>query len=580
MLFACYLGQPYGLRAWQEAVRAHAHWLGLVPTLLEQSLLTGDALSVAWLAARSASSPELRADGATLRILPGGGPALGRNVITVSVDTRTALVRATAPLATPHALFHAAVDGGIVLSDDLRLFPLLAPAELDVAGVFGLLQYGAVPAPYTLFQGVRRVPGGHVADLGADGDVRLTRTYTPPTPLAEPATTAGDRLASALDAILGDLPSGSLLFFSGGTDSGLLAARLARLGRRDIRLFNYAFREDDPEGVLATRMARRLGFECEVARPSDDATSAMLERMGREYAYPFGDLSTVPTNHLVHAALGGADDVPVVVEGTGADGAFGLAIKYPWWRRVYGLPPGVRRAVAAAYTGIAAWQRDSVAERFARFVRKSVLMPLGQAVVAQNGLDGIVYTMPPQVRETLADAVRDTIDALAEGQSPEERLSLLDLVLVCGGRMAPKSFGPLKARGVSPVYPYLDPSVLEVSAALPWTVKCAGGEAKAPLKTLLARDVPADWVYRRKSGFTPPYHGLFASAPLQHLLHDVVLSSDNPLLDFVDRDAVEKLVAQTRPPHSLSDGALDFLWALGFASGWLLQQPAIARVEA
>ncbi len=80
MLFACYLGQPDGLRAWQEAGRAHACWLGLVLTVLEQSLPTGDTLSVAWLAANSASSPELRAEGAILWLLSGDGPAFGASL--------------------------------------------------------------------------------------------------------------------------------------------------------------------------------------------------------------------------------------------------------------------------------------------------------------------------------------------------------------------------------------------------------------------------------------------------------------------------------------------------------------------
>jgi asparagine synthetase B (glutamine-hydrolysing) len=110
---------------------------------------------------------------------------------------------------------------------------------------------------------------------------------------------------------------------------------------------------------------------------------------------------------------------------------------------------------------------------------------------------------------------------------------------------------------------------------LAWSVKSAGGEAKSVLKTILARQLPASLVYRKKSGFTPPYRATLASGPLQEFLHDVVLRPANPVLELCDVPTIRDLVkrAGSGGGAPLSAGAIDFLWTLAFTSGWLRQLP-------
>jgi len=145
--------------------------------------------------------------------------------------------------------------------------------------------------------------------------------------------------------------------------------------------------------------------------------------------------------------------------------------------------------------------------------------------------------------------------------------------------MAPKTFDPLRARGVQPIYPYLEPDLLRVSSSVSWSVKSAGGEEKALLKTLLTRQLPASLVYRRKSGFTPPYRTTLATPHLQAFLHDVVLTPDNPLLESCDVPTVRDLVTRAGSAAPLSAGAVDFLWTLAFTSGWLRQLPPAIPIE-
>ena len=87
---------------------------------------------------------------------------------------------------------------------------------------------------------------------------------------------------------------------------------------------------------------------------------------------------------------------------------------------------------------------------------------------------------------------------------------------------------------------------------------------------VVARDVPADWVYRRKMGFTRGSlaRAVFQSAPMQEFLHDVVLSRHNPLRDFCRLAVVRQMVEHART-DTLSVGAYTFLWTLAFGTSWL-----------
>ena len=207
-------------------------------------------------------------------------------------------------------------------------------------------------------------------------------------------------------------------------------------------------------------------------------------------------------------------------------------------------------------------------ERAGRLLSRSAQLSLGQAVVAQNALERVAYTTPDDIQAQLRQAIHANFEVLNTGTDPRDHLSFLDLVWVCAGRMAPKSFDPLRGRGIRPIYPFLQPAMVAGSSALSWDAKCTAGEKKALLKRLLARHIPPEWVYRPKSGFTRPAHAVFAEPTMQDYLHDVVLSPGNPLLDYCRRDTVRQLVERSRH-RALGVGAYNFLWALTFTSGWL-----------
>ena len=586
-----YLGNDGGFPTWSDVIREHADWLELTAQIVWRCLPDNRTLGIALIAADSSElAPRLdEAHGWLLAALrssevdgrwprePQAYPALAHsdNAVSVKVSLGSGELSITVPPTTPQQFYYARTPDGYLFGDDLRVFPRLMEVELDGSGIYALFHYGAVPAPLTIWQGVRRAPSGQCLRFPA-GSPGLVYTSVVGSANVqdgeEQAPNPDDRVRDTLDALLARVPPGAILYFSGGVDSSLLAARLVHAGRRDVRLINYAFDREDQESLFARGMASRLGLPCEVVYHDPSGVAQVLERLAQDYSFPFADLSTIPMSALVHASTTSGPDFPAAVEGTGADGAFGLGDKYPRWRRTYALPGFIRRQVDGVYVTLRLWEHPSQAERAARFLRKSGQMPLGYAVVAQNSLDGIVYDVSPEARTTVAHAVRGGIEVLSGGASSLDQVSVIDVVWACAGRMAPKSFDPLRRRGIQPIYPFLEPAMFRVSRSLGASERCPGGEAKAILKRLLAAHVPRDWVYRHKRGFTPPFRRIFADKPMQAYLHDVVLASGNPLLSFCRLDVLRRLIQQVRDPAKLTTGVYEFLWALTFASGWLEQQ--------
>ena len=583
MFFSAYLGSDAGLPSWRQALTGHARWLRFELRIDMRRLNDGRTLALGWLehadtvAQRDGNRAD-KADFAARLLFSDGVAAPGdANAATLTLSPSSDEVRIAVPLATPQQVCYVRTEHGYVFADDLRLFPRLTNADLDERAVYALLHYGAVPPSLTIYEGVRRIPGGHELQLRGDAAPVCVPVYQgADRPHPSGATLPPEQwLAETLDAMLVRVPRSAVLYFSGGVDSSLMAARLRGLGRSDVRLVNYSFGLDDAESRLAARIASHLGFEYHQVPYHPREVGHVLERLGRDYAFPFCDLSAIPTNILVHGSLPLTGDAHTVVEGTGADGAFGLSREYQKWQRVYRIPRPIRQWLGQVYRRLRLWQYDSVLERAGRLLSRSTHQPPGHAMVSQNALEGVAYTTPERVQRQLREAIQTRMEVMSEGMEPLARLSILDLVWVCAGRMAPKSFDPLRGRGIRAFYPFLQPSMVSGSAALPWDVKCANGEKKALLKQLLVRDIPPEWVYRPKSGFTRPAHAVFALDGVQDYLNDVVLSPRNPLLDYCHAATVRRLVARART-RPLGAGAYNFLWALTFASGWLQQSPRAA----
>ena len=194
--------------------------------------------------------------------------------------------------------------------------------DLDVTALPHYLSFFAVPEPYSLVRGVRRLPAGHTLTVSASGAVE--RQYWDCAVVEEEdrgAAAYRDEVEALLDdavrrRLVSDVPLGVLL--SGGIDSGLMATLAARHLESPLRTFTLGFGvpgADEREPARAT--AGALGTDHAEDTVGPQAVAETLPRLLEAYDEP--GQSLLQTHFVSQLAR---RDVTVALSGLGGDELF------------------------------------------------------------------------------------------------------------------------------------------------------------------------------------------------------------------------------------------------------------------
>lgn len=434
--------------------------------------------------------------------------------------------------------------------------------DIDDDAVLSILQFGAMIPPLSPWKGIRRAfPGYRYVGTKMVGSCVL-----PPVSdiLIHGADKQSNEIERVLDCVLkkhiGENED-PVVLFSGGVDSGIIASRLAALGYSNTLLINYAFGEQDLESDLAEKMARRLGLP--FARVyGNEHPCVCLDSPGQVYPQPFGDHSTVPTSALARAVVQRlSNESRLIIDGTGADGAFGMLGQIAAWERLVRVPRLARQVASLAY-GEVLWKRTGKWEKVGRVCRRSIDMPLLSAVLAQNPLAGTFFNGAANSN------LHDLLERWIVGWVGEHRRSQIvgaDLALTCANIFAQKAKPILEGAGHKVLYPFLDIEMVSMALGIARSNQMV--EAKAPLKRSLARYVPDDMVYRPKSGFVDVKGEVFFSEEFIHHLFAATKSS-SPFGHILDRKSVDRVGELLKRKKVLPAQTLNLLWSIVFTDRW------------
>lgn len=259
-------------------------------------------------------------------------------------------------------LYVAKAGGCFLFASEVRgiLASGLVPRSVSRPAVAGLLAYGAVQQPLTLFESIRMNPPGSWQVIQAEGDDWKAEApriwWTPPEaetppPEAETVQATAKLLDDAVrDHLIADVPVG--VFLSAGLDSAVIAGLAARHSK-DVRCFTVGF-DDQPdfdELGVAGETAKRLGLpHTPIKIPPAAAEAAAAEWFAAADQPSMDGLNTFVISKAVRA-----HGVKVALCGLGADELFGGYASFhdvPKLRRlsksVRWLPAGARRGVAGA----------------------------------------------------------------------------------------------------------------------------------------------------------------------------------------------------------------------------------------
>ena len=437
-------------------------------------------------------------------------------------------------------LYHTTVDGSFYFSSSLSSLRAALPATpgMDVTAIDAFMSLGYIPAPRTVYAGVRKLEAGTVMviERGAES-VRSFWDLAE----SEPFEGTFEDAVDALDTLLGtavdirlrsDVPLG--VFLSGGIDSSLVTAIAARRSPSTIKTFTIAF--DDPafdESRYAARVAEHLGTEHRAFTVQPDVLT-LLPRYVHHFGEPFADSSAFPTWVLAQETR---RFVTVALGGDGGDECFA---GYDWYRTAASLqrmgqmvPAGAASAGARAFARVARWTgpgarrvgavgrgltmlaHDSDATRFAAL--RTFMAPADAAQLYAGDLAAA------RTERGAADARRLAELYAASGGSALRRMRYVDVQTYLADCLMPKVDVATMAHGLEARAPLLDQDVLRFAMSLPDEYLVEGGRGKRILRTLLRRYVPPALFEREKQGFTPPLAPWFAGS-YRDALHELASS--------------------------------------------------------
>lgn len=378
-------------------------------------------------------------------------------------------------------LYYLERDGELWFASELKALLLVPGFErvLDLESMHHYLSFKHVPAPRTIFRGVRSLPPAHrlAWSEGRTGEpVRYWRPRfdAPDQPTEDEAVEQLDALlrAGVERRLMGDVPIG--FFLSGGLDSSLSTAIAAELASGPVQTFTLGYAGDSSTpGKEADR--RWAGWVAQRYRTDHHEEEVDFGRFPetigpilRSFDEPFaGVVSTYFLSELI------ARHVKVAVSGDGADELFG---SYRSHRLAAAEPDG-----------------DEVARRTELFVlseaeKRDLYVPAIREALARADSEREVERSFAGL--TATGALNRTLESEFLTVFPDQVLAFVDRLSMAHS---------LEVRTA-----YLDTAVVELVAGLPGAMKIRDGRTKHLLKRVAARYFPAEMIDRPKEGFVMP----------------------------------------------------------------------------
>jgi asparagine synthase (glutamine-hydrolysing) len=393
---------------------------------------------------------------------------------------------------------------------------------IDARAVEEFFALGYIAEPRTIYGTILKLPAACSLVIRREQPPRMSSYWDitlSSTGLSDTAGAASE-LTGRLDAaveqqMVSDVPIGA--FLSGGVDSGMTTALMARHSAAPVRCFTIGF--TDPrfdESSLAAEVAARYGARhCvqTVAGTEDD----LVHELPGIFGEPFGDSSAIPCLRLMRLAR---QHVTVALSGDGGDELFAGYRRYAFHQReekIRGLLPQGLRGPAFGLLGRLYPQLDwlprlfRAKQTFLELSRDTLGGYFANVSVTDDRLRARLFS--PRLRSELqgyhASEVIGRHLAKAPFESPVAKAQYVDLKTWLPGDILTKVDRTAMACGLEVRVPMLDPGLVQWAVNLPEQLQISDGKGKAALRRAAAAFLPQSVMSRPKQGFSVPLAAWF-----------------------------------------------------------------------
>jgi len=431
------------------------------------------------------------------------------------------------------------------LSDDVLLFSTEAKALFEFQGLSPRLdraasglyvQLGYVPAPYSIYEGIKKLPVASYIRVEKKA-VSINEYWRPDyTPQAGTPEQWKDWIYQQLEAsvaaqMVSDVPVGA--FLSGGIDSSLVVGMMAKSSKEAVKTYAIGF---DTEGAgqfynelpYARQVSELFNTQHREIVVKPDVIH-LLPKLLWHMDEPIADTAFITTYLVSEFAK---QDVTVILSGVGGDELFGGYRRYQgeYYNRYYQMIPAwLRKHLVVPLARALPGDRHSKWQNYSRLAKSFILsaeMPFEQRYQAYmeitdsglrnqllNGLvlDGVSPIQSAFHQSPDIPALHKMFEVDRVTQLPDDLLMLTDKMTMATS---------LECR-----VPLLDHELVELSCRMPPELKIKGGTLKYILKECLGELLPQDILHRKKRGFGAPM-GAWIKRELLPLMQSL-LSPDN-----------------------------------------------------
>ncbi len=381
-------------------------------------------------------------------------------------------------------------------------FPALS-RTLDWQSVGGFFTRRYIAGPSTVFRDIKKLQPGHCLIVEQHKPPEERCYWSPPKPRANQPPPDSDELDQLLQdsvrlRLVADVPVGA--FLSGGVDSSLIVALMARFCPNPIKTFSVGFESVSgfDESAHADHVSKLFGTQhVSVRVTARDVVSALPDAV-YYLDEPLADPAALPTLLLSRVA---ARELKVTLTGEGADELFGGYTRYRYEQRISRLQRshlfpliqplfamGGKCAPSRRMRKALQLLQQSPEQRFTAYHR--VFSPREQALLFPR----------------LADQAAIPISGPAPNQFPSTTDWLMwhEILTWLPDDLLMKVDKMCMAASLEARAPYLDRTLVERLTSVPAELKIDRSGDKVLLRNVARRYLPAEIVDRPKHGFDVP----------------------------------------------------------------------------
>lgn len=439
----------------------------------------------------------------------------------VVMDTRTNRLLIARDRLGIKPLFYSVTRDRIIVGSEIKaiLQDKSLPRAVDLCALDAYFTFTYVPSPLTIFKGIRKLDAGHYISCDAKG-IRTEKywdfNFVPDTRKTEEEFAEEfNHLFSEVVRmhLASDVPLGA--FLSGGIDSGLVVAMMARHMSSPVETFTVGFGGSRGSPVDERPYARQVGerygtryHEIEVQPKVED----IIDSIACSFDEPFADDSVFPTYYICKIAR---QHVTVVLSGLGGDELFGGYERYLGLSlsRLYNHVPALVKngIIEPLVTSIGdQYEGSDVVQLIKRFIRADDIRPGARYLKYVSAIDeaGKDQLYSSELRRAIqrerttelgtryfnAHNAESVID---QALYQDFKMYLPDDILALSDRLSMHHSLELRV-------PFVDHKLVEFCATIPSRMKIRLFSKKYLMKVIAKPLLPASVLRHRKIGFAAP----------------------------------------------------------------------------